>query len=271
MRVTAAAFHDSRGTAPLPGQARARSRGLALIWADGACGGKLRDWAKNSLHLTLEFGKRTHTGLVLVISHVASQQSPASGVHLHHRVVKPPACNACQTGNDRVAMNYPQQPHPGYQQMAYHAPPPVPPRKTRWWPWIVVTVLGSFFLLMIIAVAVNPPEEKSEENSTAQQSPANEQSVSAPTTEPPKPAGPADTFTSGVFEVGVDVQPGRYKTPGPPEGDVIGLCYWARQEDDSGAFQSIITNDNLQGPGSVTINAGEFFETSGECTWTKVK
>lgn len=82
---------------------------------------------------------------------------------------------------------------------------------------------------------------------------------------PPAPASPATS--SGVYQVGVDVQPGQYKTPGSENG--IG-CYWARLENDSGEFEAIIANGNVSGPGSVTFNEGEYLELTGDCTWTKV-
>jgi hypothetical protein len=68
--------------------------------------------------------------------------------------------------------------------------------------------------------------------------------------------------------VGVDVVAGRYKTQGPTD-DLFKNCYWQRTKDDSGQFRSIIANGNTQGPGSVTIKAGEFFQTSGGCNWAK--
>jgi hypothetical protein len=86
------------------------------------------------------------------------------------------------------------------------------------------------------------------------------------TTEPPPPPGPKVEFGSGTWEVGVDVQPGKYKTSGP-EGSLP--CYWARLKDTSGDLGSIINNSILDGPGTVTINEGELFETSGCAEWVK--
>lgn len=85
---------------------------------------------------------------------------------------------------------------------------------------------------------------------------------------PAKPAGPATQIGDGTYQVGVDMAAGRYKTPGPTD-DLFHNCYWERNRDDSGQFGSIIANGNTQGPGSVTVKAGEFFQTSGGCTWTK--
>ncbi|MCE7008026.1 hypothetical protein LWC34_35165 [Kibdelosporangium philippinense] len=76
---------------------------------------------------------------------------------------------------------------------------------------------------------------------------------------PPTPTG----FGDGIYAVGSDIQPGRYKTEGADR------CYFARLKDDSGSFESIIANNNLSGPGSVTVKKGEFFEVKGDCTWVK--
>ncbi|WP_116044486.1 hypothetical protein [Amycolatopsis palatopharyngis] len=84
------------------------------------------------------------------------------------------------------------------------------------------------------------------------------------TTEPPPPPGPKVEFGPGTWEVGVDVQPGKYKTAGPDGGLP---CYWARLKDTSGDLGSIINNSILEGPGTVTINKGELFETSGCQDW----
>ncbi|MGA5823353.1 hypothetical protein ACPC54_36500 [Kitasatospora sp. NPDC094028] len=70
----------------------------------------------------------------------------------------------------------------------------------------------------------------------------------------------------GTYEVGTDVQPGTYKTKGP---GAMGLCYWERNNGGDGVG-SIIANDNLQGPGVVTIKAGDkIFKSSGCQAWVK--
>jgi hypothetical protein len=86
------------------------------------------------------------------------------------------------------------------------------------------------------------------------------------TTEPPPPPGPKVEFGPGTWEVGVDVQPGKYKTAGPGGRR---SCYWARLKDTSGDVGSIINNSILEGPGTVTINEGELFETSRCADWVK--
>ncbi|MFC9286960.1 hypothetical protein, partial [Streptomyces sp. NPDC057052] len=83
-----------------------------------------------------------------------------------------------------------------------------------------------------------------------------------------EPAGPATTFSGeGEYLVGEDVKPGTYKTAGS-EG-AFG-CYWERAKDASGEFGSIIANNNLEGPGRVTLNKGEYFKTNRCQEWKRV-
>jgi hypothetical protein len=90
----------------------------------------------------------------------------------------------------------------------------------------------------------------------------------------PKPAkkpGAATTVEGdGQYLVGEDMQPGTYKTAGPDKSGLIDNCYWARTKDASGEFDAIIANANLQGQGRVTVNKGEYFETTGCQEWTRV-
>jgi hypothetical protein len=75
-----------------------------------------------------------------------------------------------------------------------------------------------------------------------------------------KKPGPATRFSGeGEFVVGEDIKPGTYKTAGPEGG--FG-CYWERAENASGEFDAIIANNNLNGPGRVTLNSGEYFQTN---------
>ncbi|MFF1547843.1 hypothetical protein [Streptomyces sp. NPDC058291] len=82
------------------------------------------------------------------------------------------------------------------------------------------------------------------------------------------PAGPATTFSGeGEYLVGEDVKPGTYKTAGS-EGEFG--CYWERAKNASGEFDSIIANNNLEGPGRVTLNKGEYFKTNRCQEWKRV-
>jgi hypothetical protein len=93
--------------------------------------------------------------------------------------------------------------------------------------------------------------------------------ATAVTVAPAAPSGPAATVADGTHQVGVDIAPGRYKTAGPDQSSIIPNCYWQRAKNDSGEFSAIIANQNLQGPGSVTVKDGEFVTFNGGCTWTK--
>ncbi|MEU9077913.1 hypothetical protein [Kitasatospora sp. NPDC048538] len=88
----------------------------------------------------------------------------------------------------------------------------------------------------------------------------------APST-PDKPKG--DTIGGdGSYEVGVDVQPGTYKSKGPKAGG-IGICYWERNNGGDGVG-SIIANDNVQGPATITIKSGDkIFKTTACQDWVK--
>ena len=77
---------------------------------------------------------------------------------------------------------------------------------------------------------------------------------------------PRKVLFRGVTEFSA---PTRYKTAGPPTNATIRNCRWQSAKDDSGELRSIISSGDTQGPGSVTVKAGEFFQTSGGCTWTR--
>ncbi|MGW5846677.1 hypothetical protein ACWFQ8_01720 [Streptomyces sp. NPDC055254] len=104
---------------------------------------------------------------------------------------------------------------------------------------------------------------------TAQPAPTvvvTETTTAAP--EPSEEEGPASRFAgSGEYLVGEDIKPGTYKTDGPAGSF---SCYWERAKDSSGEFDSIITNNNLDGPGRVTLRKGEIFKTSRCQEWQSV-
>jgi hypothetical protein len=132
-------------------------------------------------------------------------------------------------------------------------------------------VIGAFMIGAIAGYSGNPKAGSNSARETVTVRVPTPDSAApaqtAPAEAPPTQAGPATTMGDGTYQVGVDVQPGQYKTAGP-ERDLP--CYWARLKDDSGAFESIIANGNPNGPSSVTINQGEFIELNGDCSWAKV-
>lgn len=69
---------------------------------------------------------------------------------------------------------------------------------------------------------------------------------------------------NGVFEVGAEVQPGTYTTEGPDDPDLP--CTYRVSSDEDG--EEIISSEVSEGPGEVTLEAGQYF-TSEYCqTWT---
>lgn len=75
----------------------------------------------------------------------------------------------------------------------------------------------------------------------------------------------ASGITEGTYEVGVDIQPGKYKSKGDD------LCYWARLKSTDGSLDSIISNHIGSGAQTVTIKKSDAaFETRGCGEWTKV-
>lgn len=72
-------------------------------------------------------------------------------------------------------------------------------------------------------------------------------------------------FTDGVYLVGVDIQPGLWRSDGASSG-----CYWARLRNLAGT-QDIIDNNFGQAPAAVLIGAADVaFEASGCGTWQLV-
>lgn len=102
-------------------------------------------------------------------------------------------------------------------------------------------------------------------------------STGAPSTGVPQTGLPADGTGAdllGAFGamrtlvVGVDIQPGTYRTTGPITG--VDKCYWARLDSTGGDAGDVIAAGLPPGPASVTILATDKgFQTAGCAEWTK--
>lgn len=126
--------------------------------------------------------------------------------------------------------------------------------------WLVITAVGA---------ATAPSSQPPRNVSVLATAPQQRATTTAVAPAPAPPGGAATSVRDGTYEVGKDMAAGRYKTAGPPTDAIIKDCYWQRAKDDSGELRSIISSGDAQGSGSVTVKAGEFFQTSGGCTWTK--
>jgi hypothetical protein len=72
----------------------------------------------------------------------------------------------------------------------------------------------------------------------------------------------------GMFQVGKDVEPGRYKTSGMKE-DAL-MCYWHTAKDtstDQIEDQGVV--DKVGAQAYVTLKRGKWFQTSGCETWVR--
>jgi hypothetical protein len=155
-----------------------------------------------------------------------------------------------------------------YQTAVAPPLPPAPaPRKSRKGLWIGLGVVGLLLVIGISNSGKNTAPSMSSSLPTVAVQPA--ASPAAPAAAPAAPSGPAAQVSDGNYEVGVDIAAGRYKTAGPGGNGALDICYWQRTKDDSGDFDSIISNDLFKGPGSVTVKKGEFVKLTGGCTWTK--
>ncbi|WP_067843637.1 hypothetical protein [Amphibacillus sediminis] len=78
---------------------------------------------------------------------------------------------------------------------------------------------------------------------------------------------PATEFEDGIFIVGVDIEPGRYRSEG---SELFG--YWARLSGFSGQLDDVIANDTPDGSTIVEISESDIgFQSSGNGVWTKVE
>lgn len=94
-------------------------------------------------------------------------------------------------------------------------------------------------------------------------------SPNAPSPDPSKSAARTSgaAVSDGTYLVGKDIPAGTYVTPGPRSTDLLDSCYWGRSKDSTGNLTSVIANDDITGPGRVTVKAGEVFKISGGCEW----
>lgn len=186
-------------------------------------------------------------------------------------------------------MSY-QQPNPSQPQFENQqrwgtAPPPVqPPKPKKNRGRLVAEIVGAVVLLSI-GVGIGGAGDSSPVAAPAPTATVTEQvpgpvetvEVEVPgpettvtvTAQPPKPKAPTG-FGDGMYLVGEDIKPGRYKTSGPSDADLPN-CYWARLKNTDGDFDAIIANGAPDGTGFVTIKSSDVaFETSGCAEWVKV-
>lgn len=162
-----------------------------------------------------------------------------------------PSCNTRTADSDTTTK--------GDQTMTQHQyqpPAKKPMSREAKTGWIILGGFGVFILGIVVGVGINTGTDSAASTTTSVTSKAPAKTVAA------KPASviPDD----GIYLVGVDVQPGQYRS-----GDDAD-CYWARLRKTGGDSGSIIANNN-GGNQVVTIAATDkAFETKRCGGWRKI-
>lgn len=148
------------------------------------------------------------------------------------------------------------------------------------WPWYKTAglALGVLVVLIVVAscmgaLARGTTSYRAPGSGGVAGLPVPSPAAAAPRTEyAPAPAAPVSPGVTpavssgigdGTYEVGAEIQPGKYKTTGGSG------CYWARQS--SADEGDIISNHFGNGPTTVVLKASDkFFRTSGCDGWSKV-
>lgn len=74
----------------------------------------------------------------------------------------------------------------------------------------------------------------------------------------------ATAIDDGIFQVGTDVQPGQYVSPGPRDPD-DSSCTFVVSSDPDG--QDVITSEESEGQAEVFLETGQYFESRDCLTW----
>lgn len=113
--------------------------------------------------------------------------------------------------------------------------------------------------------STEPEEDASEQTEEASEGEPQEEEAAEPEPEPEA----SSTIGNGIHQVGDGIEPGTYSTDGPDPDDLFPLCYYARLSGLSGELDDIISNNNIEGPGTVVVAEGDVaLELSGGCEWT---
>jgi len=75
---------------------------------------------------------------------------------------------------------------------------------------------------------------------------------------------------NGIFAIGPEKAPGRYRTEGPSGANPVGCYYAILRAPTSDSFDNIIDNNIVQGPGFADLSDGTFFETTSCQEWVRV-
>jgi hypothetical protein len=123
-----------------------------------------------------------------------------------------------------------------------------------------IVVATAFIVLVIVGVVVSGGKtatDASVATGTASANPAPGKSATA---------RHAQSWGDGTYEVGVDIKPGKYRSPGQTEE--APECYWARLKSSNDI--DIISNNASSGPQIVVIKpTDKYFLSTGCQPWIK--
>ena len=143
-------------------------------------------------------------------------------------------------------------------------PAPRKPWWRRWWAIVIWCVIAFVVVISIISAATGSGGTASDTSFSTQ--PDNSSPVSAPpsaSSSSSSSKGPKTSFGNGTFEVGLDIEPGTYRSTGPSDSSAP-YCSFARLRSAGGGMSdlnNVIDIQNVGGPAVVTIEPtdGGFF------------
>ena len=140
-------------------------------------------------------------------------------------------------------------------------PAPRKPWWRRWWA-IVIWCFIAFVVIVSIMSAVTGSGGTASDTRVSTQ-PDNSSPISAPPSASSSSTGPKTSFENGTFEVGIDIEPGTYRSTGPSNSSAP-YCSFARLRSAGGGMSdlnNVIDIQNVGGPAVVTIEPtdGGFF------------
>lgn len=166
-----------------------------------------------------------------------------------------------------------QTPWPGPESASHAVSGHQPPIKRQYWPWWLIG--GLIFLLLVgLCVVMGIGLGTGDQSGTTgyvtpSPSPRPKTTTKAPKAKAIPQVNPKATkVDEGMFQVGKEVEPGRYKTSGMKE-DAL-MCYWHTAKDtstDKIVDQGVVDKTGAQS--YVTLRKGEWFQTSGCETWVR--
>lgn len=109
-------------------------------------------------------------------------------------------------------------------------------------------------------------EQQAQEKAAADQKAAEEAAAAAAAAEAARNTIPGN----GIFAVGPEKAPGRYRTEGPTGANPVGCYYAILRAPTSDSIDNIIDNNIVNGPGFADLPEGTFFESTSCQDWVRV-